>query len=120
MEEKTMTKKTFENPAMNYITAAQEPEHTTVISNTDKTEYTSNTEKAHKGRKTDGTAKKDYRLNLLIPRELRDTLQTLADFDRRSLNALINDALAAYAADREADYQTYTAFLKKIADAQQK
>ena len=106
-----MTKKTFENPAMNYITAAQEPEHTTVISNT---------EKAHKGRKTDGTAKKDYRLNLLIPRELRETLQILADFDRRSLNALINDALAAYAADREADYQTYTAFLKKIADAQQK
>lgn len=117
-----MTKKTFENPAMNYITApepeqAQQPEYTAI---TDNTVYTPNTEKAHKGRKPDGAAKKDYRLNLLITRELRDTLQALADFDRRSLNALINDALAAYAADRKEDYQTYTAFLKKTEDARQK
>lgn len=116
-----MTKKfenqKFENPAMDYITAAQETEeHTATTDTAHNTLNTSNTEKTHRSRKT-GTAKKDYRLNLLIPRELRDKLQALADFDRRSLNALINDALSAYADGRDADYQTYTAFLKKTESA---
>ena len=121
-----MTKKSFtDNPAINFMSTpepkqAQQLEHTAGIDNTENTVYTYKTEKTLKKRKSDGAAKKDYRLNLLITRKLRDTLQTLADFDRRSLNALINDALAAYAADRETDYETYTAFLKKTEAARQK
>ena len=115
-----MAKKTFENAARELIEGVeqtQQAQSTQETHNADNTSYTHKAEKTPRGRKPDGALKKDYRLNLLIARELRDTLQTLADFDRKSLNALINDALAAYAADRKADYETYAAFLEKTAAA---
>ena len=124
-----MTKKSFtDNPAINFMstpeheTATQQPETTpqTDEQTTLEQEETALRAQSKRGRKTVGATKRDVRLNLLITRELHERLKTLADFDRRSLNALINKTLENYAESRDADYKTYTAFLKRTEATRQK
>lgn len=118
-----MTKKSFtDNPAINFMST---PEHETATPQTDEQttleqEETALRAQSKRGRKTVGATKRDVRLNLLITQDLHERLKTLADFDRRSLNALINKTLENYAESRDADYKTYTAFLKRTEATRQK
>lgn len=123
-----MTKKSFaDNPAINFMSApedetAQQPEAfaTEQEQPTPEQEETAPRTPSKRGRKPVGATKRDVRLNLLITPELHEKLKALADFDRRSLNALINKTLESYAESRGADYKTYMAFLRKTEAARQK
>lgn len=124
-----MTKKSFaDNPAINFMstpeheTATQQPEPfaTKEEQSTPEQEATTPRTQSKRGRKPVGATKRDVRLNLLITPELHEKLKALADFDRRSLNALINKTLESYAESRGADYKTYMAFLRKTEAARQK
>ncbi len=124
-----MTKKSFaDNPAINFMstpeheTATQQPEPfaTKEEQSTPEQEATTPRTQSKRGRKPVGATKRDVRLNLLITPELHEKLKALADFDRRSLNAMINKTLESYAESREADYKTYMAFLRRTEGTRQK
>lgn len=117
-----MTKKSFaDNPAINFMST---PEHETATQQPEpfatKEEQSTPRTQSKRGRKPVGATKRDVRLNLLITPELHEKLKALADFDRRSLNAMINKTLESYAESREADYKTYMAFLRRTEGTRQK
>ena len=109
-----MTKKSFENPAMNYITAP-EPEQTPQAA-----EQATEPERAQHNRTETprrpkaGASRNACRLNMLVTRELRDQIQALADIDEKSVNSFLNDVIAAYIDSRREEYEQYSKAAAKI------
>lgn len=101
-----MTKKTFENPALEYITAAQ-------TLDTEPTEETRGRQDTPRRPKA-GASRKDCRLNMLVTRELRDQIQALADIDEKSVNSFLNDVITDYVESRKAEYEQYNKAAAKI------
>lgn len=95
-----MAKKDFSNlsnPALQFITGAED---------THNTQYTPNTQDTQKENKT-------KRLNLTITPALAEDLKKIAKMEDKSVNALINDVMKAYAISNQATIERYNEVFKK-------
>lgn len=91
-----------ERAAMSIIAPLQETkEENNIISSQNEEKPTQSVEKTQRVRKEI----RDNRLNLLITRELRDSIHLLADLDEKSINGWINDALEEYIESRSEDLE---------------
>lgn len=56
---------------------------------------------------------KDKKILMLLTQRLYDDLATLASFDRKSLNSLLNEMATEYAHSRRADIEAFNSITKK-------
>ena len=109
-----MTKKSFENPAMNYIVTPEPEQMPQAEEQAAEPERAQHSRAETPRRPKAGASRKDCRLNMLVTREMRDQIQALADIDEKSVNSFLNDVIAAYIDSRREEYEQYSKAAAKI------
>ena len=56
---------------------------------------------------------KDKKILMLLTQKLYDDLSTLASFDRKSLNSLLNEVMTEYTHHRQADIEAFNSITRK-------
>lgn len=109
-----MIKKSFENPAMNYIVTPEPEQMPQAEEQAAEPERAQHSRTETPRRPKAGASRKDCRLNMLVTREMRDQIQALADIDEKSVNSFLNDVIAAYIDSRREEYEQYSKAAAKI------